>query len=670
MLLAGVLVGAAGAESRDCPADCNGDRQVSIDELTLSVGIALGAAPIDACRAADGNGDGRVAIDELIGAVAAALSGCPTPPTATPDTLPDPTATGTQTGTPNATPRPNFIVIQLDDTRPDGIDRMAAVRARLFGEGVRFSNAFVPLPLCAPSRASILTGSYSLRHGTHRLTVPMGGTRTFRESGADQQTIAVWLRAAGYATGLFGKYLNAYKVEEDQGPGGGFYVPPGWSRWRAFVIEHYGGRDGVEYELVDEEGGRTAYVEKDDAQYSTHVLASELRRFIADATAEGAPFFALWTPYASHIDGPTLQPIPAAEYLDTLSPFPPWRPPSWNEHDRTDKPRWLQALDPPPAALVFTDQARQRAYEALFSVDDEIGLLLDQLEQLGIDDHTLVLLTSDNGVGWSEHALDGGWRKECPYEECLRVPMIVRYPRGHAGVPREADTPVLNIDVPVTIADLAGIAPPVPVDGVSFRATLDGDVSPLRGDFLLEHWGDVQMVLTFRAQPLDGDRVHVFFGGWPKQLLAFEFDANASTTPGSIAVPIESNAPATYLGLATLVGAHVPFAEPHRVGSQVVIIDRSPTLLGLYWMEEVDQSDAFELGYPIPQYFGVRDVANGFTYVEHESGEIELYDLTVDPWQLENKAGDATYGRTLAQLAVRTRELRDAARRAPSARTP
>ena len=123
-----------------CAADCSDDGRVSIDELVLAVAIALARAPRDACVPADADADGRVTIDELIAAVGAAQFGCPPPGIATTTAVPPATATAAQTATltataSTATPQPNFILINLDDTRADGIDRMSVVETRLIGAG-------------------------------------------------------------------------------------------------------------------------------------------------------------------------------------------------------------------------------------------------------------------------------------------------------------------------------------------------------------------------------------------------------------------------------------------------------------------------------------------------------------------------------------------------------
>jgi arylsulfatase A-like enzyme len=321
-------------------------------------------------------------------------------------------------------PRPNFIVINLDDVRFDGLDQMPTVQSEIAGTGVVFSNSFVPFSVCCPSRASIFTGLYALRHGTRQVSGPIGGSHTFRESGADQQTIAVWLRAVGYRTALFGKYLNAYDDESEggRGPNGTFYVPPGWDEWWAFRSpEHYGGVLGPTYVIVDEQGQKTTYDDhSSDAEYSTDLGAENLRAFIAGAVNDGVPFFVYWAPYAGHGDLPQLLAIPAVRHLDSFADLPLWRPPSWNEMDVSDKPRWLKRqrefVDDPTGSGVFLpaigDVIRQRQYESLLSVDEQVGMILEQLSALGIDQDTMIVLTSDNGLGWGEHINFGG--KEPP----------------------------------------------------------------------------------------------------------------------------------------------------------------------------------------------------------------------------------------------------------------
>jgi arylsulfatase A-like enzyme len=97
----------------------------------------------------------------------------------------------------------------------------------------------------------------------------------------------------------------------------------------------------------------------------------------------------------------------------------------------------------------------------------------------------LVIYTSDNGYSWGAHR----WKpKQCPYEECIRVPMIMRYPDLQVGAPRSDDQFVLNVDFAATIADLAGLSPPEIVNGMSVAPLLSNSAASWRTDFLNEHW--------------------------------------------------------------------------------------------------------------------------------------------------------------------------------------
>lgn len=121
---------------------------------------------------------------------------------------------------------PSIVLFLTDDQRADTMRYMPIVRRLIGGHGITFSNAYVPNPVCCPSRTSILTGAYSHTTGVYTNQMPSGGFHRFEDS----STIATWLHAAGYRTALFGKYLNQYRRTT--------YTPPGWDRWFAT----YGGQ--------------------------------------------------------------------------------------------------------------------------------------------------------------------------------------------------------------------------------------------------------------------------------------------------------------------------------------------------------------------------------------------------------------------------------------------
>jgi arylsulfatase A-like enzyme len=565
--------------------------------------------------------------------------------------------------------RPNFVVINLDDARADGVDRMPAVAAMIAGGAVSFANAFVPAPLCCPSRASLLTGRHAVDHGTRANGGPRGGAAGFRKSGADRETLPVWLQRVGYRTGLFGKYLNGYAEgpEGHAGPGGSFYRPPGWDRWFALIdIPRYGGVHGGSYEILEEDGRRTRFDDHaSDDEYLTDVLAERVRRFVSAAAADGKPFFAYFAPYAPHAEtGEGFHPpVPAERHLGAFRALPVFRPPSWDEPDVSDKPRWVASLHSQPDVILSTDSFRRRAYESLLAVDEQIASIVAHLEAQGLGRDTLILLTSDNGAGWGEHRIFGQG-KGCPYEECVRVPLVLAYPRIAAPLPAgAASLPILNIDIAPTLAELAGA--PVPrVQGRSLAPLIrDRELPDWRTDFLLEGFREERGdAVVLRAQPRDGDRIRLYHGepfARPRASHVFEFDVGDGSGPGAVRVPIGRAALETLRNLGNAVVDRVARVRRRLIPAslRLELLDYSPDASGVYWLEEVDAGGAFDPLYRLPDFFGVRDVANGYAWIEYESGERELYDLGTDPYQLESVASDPARAGVRARLEARLREL-------------
>jgi Sulfatase/RTX calcium-binding nonapeptide repeat (4 copies) len=149
----------------------------------------------------------------------------------------------------------------------------------------------------------------------------------------------------------------------------------------------------------------------------------------------------------------------------------------------SDKPPWIQAVPRFSAKLrADGDHYRRTQLQSLRAVDDAVAGILAALEETGRLGDTLVVFTSDNGFPWGEHRW---WRKRVPYEEVLRVPMVIRYDpltRARARLEHFA----LNIDLAPTMADLAGVDAPG-VDGRSLLPLLAGGGGlAWRRDFLVE----------------------------------------------------------------------------------------------------------------------------------------------------------------------------------------
>ena len=356
--------------------------------------------------------------------------------------------------------RPNVVLIVTDDQRWDTLEAMPAVRRLLVNGGVTFENAFTTTPSCCPSRVGLLTGEYS--HHTGVLDGSAGNAPGGAPAFKDDSSIATWLHDVGYRTGLFGKYLNDY-AELPRG-----YIPPGWDQWFAIAQAHPQIRY-YNYEL--NENGEIVPYRDSPADYSTTVLGERAASFIHG----DQPFFLYFAPIAPH---PPSLPAPqdAGAHLHLT-----WKvPPSFAENDVSDKPGGgAGSLD-----LRKAREVRQDMLRSLLAVDRAIQTIADTIEHAGLSNDTYFLFTSDNGYLWGEHRLLG---KVWPYEESIRVPLVIR-PPGQLPT-RSVDALALNIDIAPTIAELAGVDPPLPQDGKSLVPLLDRSLGAWRDRFVVEFLG-------------------------------------------------------------------------------------------------------------------------------------------------------------------------------------
>jgi len=333
--------------------------------------------------------------------------------------------------------------------------------------GTSFTESFVTLSLCCPSRSTALTGQYPHNHGVVRNGGDFGGFARFD----DRSTLATWLNDGGYHTGHIGKYLNGYADAS--------YVPPGWDDWQGLV-------DPTTYCMYDytiSDNGTPVTYGRSAADYQTDVLSGRADDFIREWREGGdaRPFYLSLAPLAPHVES-ACNPgrvRPAPRHAGTLDlPLP--RPPSFNELAMADKPRWMRVLPvvrPRAVDVLYNDRIA-----ALRAVDDLIGRLAQRLEQVGARDRTVLFFTSDNGYLLGLHR----WRsKVLLYEESIRVPLIVRLPTG--GQPARVGEIALNNDLAPTIAALAGVEPGLRIDGRSLLPLLGEEPASWRRRFLVEY---------------------------------------------------------------------------------------------------------------------------------------------------------------------------------------
>ena len=385
-------------------------------------------------------------------------------------------------------PSPNLIVILIDDLRFDecGLTGHPYLKTphidRLGREGAVFTNAFHTTPLCSPNRACILTGQYASRHGI------------IDNVGRDQAShrlpnYHLALQARGYETAHVGKW----HMGNDASP------RPGYDAWVSFP----GQGKLMDPELWEDGALRPA------RGYMTDLLNERALAFVRRPRQRPfALFFAHKAVHpdilqrqdgrmdASSIGGYVLPERHRDLYAGcTYPPRPSVRPP---EDVVADKPalRHLFAERATPASQAILarmdagtpEEIRKRA-AMMASVDEGVGMLCEALEAGGQLDDTCIVFLGDNGFFFGEHGLTV--ERRFAYEEGIRTPFFVRYPRRvRAG--STVDAMILALDIAPTLLELAG-APPAPhVQGRSLVPWLDATPEPprWRRSFLIEYYSE------------------------------------------------------------------------------------------------------------------------------------------------------------------------------------
>jgi N-acetylglucosamine-6-sulfatase len=366
--------------------------------------------------------------------------------------------------------QPNFVFILTDDMRKDDLKYMPKTLNLIGSQGMTFENAFVSNSLCCPSRATIMRGQYAHNTGVWGNTDgPDSGWQGYKNHGNEQDNIATRLHNAGYRTGLFGKYFNTYDLSA---------VPLGWDDW--FATQSGGGV----FNFYVNDNGTKKYFPKSNSNYVTDVLSRETQSFIGDSVVAGKPFFAYVAPKQPHEPA-----TPAPRHAHAFDGEKAPRLRSFNEGDVSDKPPSIKSLSLLSSTQIAQiDTLHERRVESLQSVDELVEAVVGKLRNEGVLDNTYVVFTSDNGFHQGEHRIKSG--KEKPYEESIRMPLLIRGPGVEpppAGQPRlSTDKLTLNTDFLPTFTDLAGVTTPEYVDGRSLRPVLEGSATTWRTAILLE----------------------------------------------------------------------------------------------------------------------------------------------------------------------------------------
>jgi arylsulfatase A-like enzyme len=398
--------------------------------------------------------------------------------------------------------KPNLIVILIDDLRFDefgagGHPYMKTPHIdRIAHEGATCTRAFHPTPLCSPNRASIVTGQYASRHGI--IDNVARDAMSHRLPNYHKQ-----LQALGYETAHIGKW----HMGNDAAP------RPGYDTWISFKGH------GQLYDPEFNENG--AYVQHKG--YVTDLLNEKALQFVEKK--RGKPFALFLAHKAVHPDAfqaadGTLdlslggyKPAKRHEDLYKGAVFPPRPNVLPPETVVKQKPAWAEAFELKKTekaqktlkAIHSGEQEEIRLRAAMMaSVDEGVGQILESLEKSGQLDDTFILFLGDNGYFFGEHGL--GPERRFAYEEGIRAPFIMRYPRRIKAGTTIKDL-VLTLDIAPTMVALAGGKPAKAVQGLSLLPLLAGKRVGWRKSFMAEYFSENAMPwligMTYKAVRTD-----------------------------------------------------------------------------------------------------------------------------------------------------------------------
>ncbi|MGI6367197.1 MAG: sulfatase-like hydrolase/transferase [Anaerolineae bacterium] len=406
--------------------------------------------------------------------------------------------------------RPNILIFQVDQEqgqvtmpghpcRTPNADRLAA-------EGVRFTRAYTIAAHCCPSRASFMSGLNPSGHGIYNNVLNRAAIHTSLNAG-----VTLWsevLAESGYNLAYSGKW----HVCADRGP-----ADVGWKDYGATSV---GGRDhhGTTWEdwrlrtaQPQEEGPRQRGTllrpgwgtlrlygtggttpEAEPFTEGDYRIVQNGLQALRDLTAQDSP----WCLYIGP-NGPHDPYIIPEHYARMYDPANVPLPPNWHD-DLQDKPRVYQRQ-----RHLWNQLGEDEYREAIAHYwgyctmqDDLLGLVLDALDQTGQADNTLVLFTSDHGDYAGAHGLFA--KGVAAFDECYRVPWIMRWPAGVRNPGREVSSLITHLDIAETLTELAGTRMPAATSGSSLLPWLRDDPSATAAEAVFNQFNGVELYYSQR----------------------------------------------------------------------------------------------------------------------------------------------------------------------------
>ncbi len=344
------------------------------------------------------------------------------------------------------TSKPNILFVIGDQWRAQALGYMGnrTVKTphidKLAAQSVNFVNAVSNCPVCCPMRASMLTGQRPLTHGVFLNDVQLD---------PNALTVGKVLKQNGYETGYIGKW-------HIDGRGRSAFIPrerrQGFDYWKVLECTHnynnsFYYADGPDKLKWD---GYDAIAQTNDAC-----------NYIEQHSGKDKPFVL----------------------------FLSWGPPHAPYHTAPEKYRALYGpaqIRPRPNVIHYVrDQSREDLagyYAHCTALDDCMARLRATLEKSGVAENTILVFTSDHGDLIGSH---GAWKKQQPYEESVRVPMLWHYPQGLGAAGRKVDAPFNTEDLMPTLLGLAGVPIPDSVEGLDLSDYAKGGDDPTDGVALL-----------------------------------------------------------------------------------------------------------------------------------------------------------------------------------------
>ncbi len=377
--------------------------------------------------------------------------------------------------------KPNFLFILVDDQPYDAVgfsNRYPFLKTpnidKLAKEGVNIENFFVTQSICSPSRASFLTGTYPHIHGVNQ------NNKYVDPDWQNYAPYSTHLQNSGYETAHIGKIHMAWKRGKD-------HIRPGFDYWFSFIGQ------GQYFDPKVNDNG----VEMKLEGYMTDILTDKTIDWLKNKRDPNKPFsLNLWhkAVHERHLPAPRHKNLYKNEDLPT---------PPYDTHKETfkGKPEWLRRKtygfkwnendkipdELPEITWPINKQKYMQLLRSLIAVDESLGQVIKTLDEMGELENTVIIYSSDNGYFMGEHTfLD----KRLAYENSMRVPMIIRYPKliTKNSIVKEQ---CLNIDIAPTILDLAGVKKPSYMQGESMVKLVSGKKDKSwRKSMLFEYYVD------------------------------------------------------------------------------------------------------------------------------------------------------------------------------------